>query len=87
VLDQWLPVAQFLNAMNRSIGLPDSYPFLIPDPVLQKMATVQRLLRSAARRPGERRRDPPAKSPARQRLPRRSARAAVTTRGRAASDR
>lgn len=87
VLDQWLPVAQFLNAMNRSIGLPDSYPFLIPDPVLQKMATVQHLLRSAARRPGERRRDPPAKSPARQRLQRRSVLAAIATRSRGASDR
>ena len=48
VLDHWLPVAQFLNAMNRSLGLHDSYPFLMPDAVLAKMATVQALLAEAA---------------------------------------
>ena len=48
VLDQWLPVAQFLNAMNRSLGLPDSYPFLLPPQVLQKMKLVQDLLATAA---------------------------------------
>lgn len=49
VLQHWLPVAQFLNAMNRSIGVPDSYPFLIPPPVLAKLGTVQLLLAEAAR--------------------------------------
>jgi hypothetical protein len=49
VIEHWLPVAQFLNAMNRSLGLRDSYPFLMPDAVLQKMALVQRLLADAAR--------------------------------------
>jgi hypothetical protein len=48
VLSQWLPVAQFLNAMNRSLGLHDSYPFLLPGPVLNKMAVVDQLLRRAA---------------------------------------
>jgi len=48
VLLQWLPVAQFLNAMNRSIGLPDSYPYLLPPAVLDKMATVQALLQAPA---------------------------------------
>ncbi|GAP35238.1 hypothetical protein ISF6_0829 [Piscinibacter sakaiensis] len=52
VLQHWLPVAQFLNAMNRSLGLPDAYPFLLPPTVLQKMGLVHRLLReAAARRP------------------------------------
>jgi hypothetical protein len=50
VIEHWLPVAQFLNAMNRSLGLRDSYPYLMPDAVLQKMALVQRLLADAARR-------------------------------------
>jgi hypothetical protein len=50
VVEHWLPVAQFLNAMNRSLGLRDGYPFLMPDVVLQKMALVQRLLADAARR-------------------------------------
>lgn len=48
VLQHWLPVAQFLNAMNRSLGLPDSYPFLLPPRVLEKMKLVQDLLAAAA---------------------------------------
>ena len=48
VLHQWLPVAQFLNAMNRSMGQPDPYPYQMPDAVLVKMSLVQTLLREAA---------------------------------------
>ena len=42
-----LPVAQFLNAMNRSIGLPDSYPYQLPPDVVTKMAGVHELLAAA----------------------------------------
>lgn len=48
VLHHWLPVAQFLNAMSRSIGVPDSYPFTLPNAVLHKLDTVQTLLSQAA---------------------------------------
>ena len=48
VLHQWLPVAQFLNAMSRSLGQPDPYPYQMPDAVLAKMALVQALLHDAA---------------------------------------
>lgn len=48
VIDQWLPVAQFLNAMNRSIGLHDSYPFLMPPAVVHKLQSVATLLAEAA---------------------------------------
>lgn len=44
VLDHWLPLARFLNAMSRSLGLPDSYPYLIPPPVLDKLRLVQQAL-------------------------------------------
>ena len=47
VLQQWLPVAQFLNAMSRSIGLPDSYPYQLPPDVVTKMAGVHELLAAA----------------------------------------
>lgn len=50
VLAHWLPLAQFLNAMNRSLGQPDSYPFLLPPQVLDKMSLVQALLSEAADR-------------------------------------
>lgn len=48
VLTHWLPVAQFLNAMNRSLGMPDGYPYLMPNAVLTKLSTVQMLLAQAA---------------------------------------
>ena len=44
VLTHWLPIAQFLNAMNRSLGLKDSYPFLMPGAVVHKMAVAAQLL-------------------------------------------
>jgi hypothetical protein len=47
VLQHWLPVAQFLNAMNRSLGLPDSYPFAMPDAVVAKLVVAMALLRQA----------------------------------------
>ena len=40
-------MAQFLNAMNRSIGLPDSYPYQFPPDVVTKMAGVHELLAAA----------------------------------------
>jgi hypothetical protein len=44
VVDHWLPMARFLNAMARSLGLADSYPYLLPPPVLDKLRFVQRTL-------------------------------------------
>ena len=48
VFSQWLPVARFLNAMARTLGSRDSYPFVIPSPVLDKLRFVQRVLNDAA---------------------------------------
>lgn len=52
VLEHWLPLAQFLNAMNRSLGQPDAYPFLLPPQVLAKMNLVQAVLADASQAPG-----------------------------------
>ena len=49
LIEQWLPVAQFSNAMNRSLGLHDSYPFVIPAPVVAKLDFVHRIVGAAAR--------------------------------------
>jgi hypothetical protein len=48
VFGRWLPVARFLNAMARSLGSRDSYPFVIPTPVLHKLGFVQQVLQRAA---------------------------------------
>lgn len=33
--------------MNRSLGQRDSYPFLLPDPAIDKLAFVDQVVRSA----------------------------------------
>ena len=48
VLNRWLPAARLLNAMSRSLGQRDSYPFLIAAPVLDKLRCVRRVLLGAA---------------------------------------
>ena len=47
VFTRWLPVARFLNAMARSIGVRDNYPFVIAPPVLEKLRFVQHVLQQA----------------------------------------
>lgn len=48
VIEQWLPVTQFINAMNRSMGLHDPYPFVLPSPVLAKLDFIHRVVAGAA---------------------------------------
>ncbi len=48
LIEQWLPVAQFSNAMNRSLGLNDSYPFVLRPPVVAKLEFIHRVVRAAA---------------------------------------
>ena len=40
-------MARFLNAMARSIGVRDNYPFIIAPPVLEKLRFVQCVLQRA----------------------------------------
>lgn len=42
--DAWLPLTLALNALNRSIGQPDLYPFAPPPPALEKLGFVHNLL-------------------------------------------
>ncbi|MDM0013464.1 putative zinc-binding peptidase [Variovorax sp. J22P168] len=48
VIDQWLPVSQFINAMDRSLGAHDSYPFVIVPPVIEKLDFIHRVVRAAS---------------------------------------
>ncbi|MFI9505706.1 putative zinc-binding metallopeptidase [Nocardia sp. NPDC052566] len=50
IIDLWLPLAWALNMVNRSMGHPDLYPFVLPDPVLEKMRVVHELCAAAAAR-------------------------------------
>jgi hypothetical protein len=40
VLDDWLPLTYSLNAINRSMGHDDLYPFTLAPPVVDKLAFV-----------------------------------------------
>lgn len=44
LLDQWLPLSQFLNSMARSLGQGDAYPFVIAPAVVDKLCFVDRLV-------------------------------------------
>ena len=49
--DDWLPLTYALNALNRSMGRDDLYPFVLPAPVVDKLAFVHERV-TAARHPG-----------------------------------
>lgn len=47
----WLPLTVALNALNRSMGQSDLYPFALPGPVVDKLAFVHELVLQARRKP------------------------------------
>jgi len=47
IIDRWLPFSFALNAINRSMGQPDLYPFHISPPIIGKIDYVNRLVRKA----------------------------------------
>ena len=54
LLRDWSRLFPMLNDLNRSMGLPDAYPFALPPPVHDKLAFVHDLIRasgSAGERP------------------------------------
>lgn len=44
----WIPLSTALNQMNRSMGAGDLYPFVIPEPVLDKLEFVDTLVRGTS---------------------------------------
>ena len=46
ILDEWLPLTYALNAINRSMGNEDLYPFVLTPVVVSKLAFVHRLVQS-----------------------------------------
>lgn len=49
LIEQWLPISQFANAMARSLGNQDNYPFVIPVPVVRKLDFVHRVVVAGVR--------------------------------------
>ncbi|WP_068272044.1 zinc-binding metallopeptidase family protein [Aldersonia kunmingensis] len=47
IIELWLPLAWALNMVNRSMGHKDLYPFVLPEPVLEKMRFIHDLVVAA----------------------------------------
>ena len=60
ILDAWLPLTFAMNSINRSMGLPDLYPFVLPPAVVEKLSFIHALVHHAQSQPaGEADRDVP----------------------------
>ncbi|WP_339902138.1 putative zinc-binding metallopeptidase, partial [uncultured Cyclobacterium sp.] len=44
LLNQWTSLSLALNSLNRSMGLPDTYPFVISPSVSKKLAFIHELI-------------------------------------------
>src|SRR5664280_959865 len=44
LLDAWLPMTYALNALSRSMGAGDLYPFVLADAVVEKLDLVEKLV-------------------------------------------
>ncbi len=47
IFSMWLPLTFTMNSLNRSMGLPDSYPFIIPEKVIEKLSFIHQLCLAA----------------------------------------
>ena len=47
MLSIWDPLCFAVNALNRSMGQPDLYPFVLPPDVLTKLEYMRRLVATA----------------------------------------
>jgi hypothetical protein len=44
IVNDWLPLTFTLNNLNRCMGQPDLYPFIINPPVVEKLAFIHGLV-------------------------------------------
>src|SRR6218665_3974435 len=49
LIEQWLPVSQFINAMDRSLGSGTSSHLVLENPVIEKLELIPRIVGAAAR--------------------------------------
>lgn len=47
LIDAWLPLTSAVNCLNRSMGQPDLYPFVLSPAVIGKMACIHDIIRDA----------------------------------------
>ena len=44
ILGNWFPLTYVLNELNRGMGLPDLYPFVLSDAAIEKLRFVHEVL-------------------------------------------
>ena len=47
LVSAWVPLSVAINSIQRSMGQPDSYPFLLPPPVEEKLEYLRRVITEA----------------------------------------
>ena len=47
ILKNWLSLTNALNALNRGMGLPDLYPFVLSTPAIEKMRFIHQTVEEA----------------------------------------
>jgi hypothetical protein len=52
MIENWVSLTYVLNNLNRGLGLQDGYPFVLSNPVIQKLRFVHDRIRKAASPPG-----------------------------------
>ena len=50
-IDAWFSLTYVLNSLNRGLGLPDGYPFVLSDPVIAKLRFVHDTVAAVMARP------------------------------------
>jgi hypothetical protein len=48
IIDNWVPLASMLNNLNRAMGHPDAYPFILTPQVIEKLGFVHALVHGQA---------------------------------------
>jgi len=51
IASEWFALTYVLNSLSRSIGMPDSYPFTLSTPVLEKLGFVHKVVRARMKAP------------------------------------
>lgn len=46
MIARWFPLTYALNSLNRSMGMPDIYPFTLNPPVIEKLRFVHRVIKT-----------------------------------------
>jgi hypothetical protein len=50
IIDAWLPLTFAINSINRSMGLADLYPFVLPPPVIVKLSFIHNCIHARSGR-------------------------------------